>query len=313
MVHKSNLVFLFDRETWISRNDILCVQTRTWLNLFQTGSVLLEMELRSVYMSSTWLYIPVLPSFWTWLLMMMEVHLSYDTGSFIWNKRGTGFLPLVPPLFGTPLLASTVNAGPTWSRPWASVTHHRLGLYLQRRSRKQLVNPFSLRPLICSYLLQQPKKSRDIFSFLLLIDPALRKSALLSKHYWSPPPQRQPLAPVYKGTGGIEISFPTTSSSYFSSVFSSGEHGVAGESRSKQRQGLEPVQTWNTTSRVSFFQLDRQWLRECLEQNKSGLVVVFLAATLKVSLDSAGFNKYKWFLFDHSEYPVISWGGLNQQ
>lgn len=46
MVHKSNLVFLLDLETWISRNDILCVQTRTWLNLFQTGSVLLEMELK---------------------------------------------------------------------------------------------------------------------------------------------------------------------------------------------------------------------------------------------------------------------------
>lgn len=101
------------------------------------------------------------------------------------------------------------------SRPWASVTHLRMDLYLQRRTRKQLVNPFSLRPLICSYLLQQPKKSQGIFSSLLPIDPALRKSALLSKHYWSPPSQRQALAPVYKGTGWIEISFPTTCSCYF--------------------------------------------------------------------------------------------------
>lgn len=70
-----------------------------------------------------------------------------------------------------------------YSRLWASVTHLRMDLYLQHRTRKQLVNPFSLRPLICSYLLQQPKKSQGIFSSLLPIDPALRKSALLSKHY----------------------------------------------------------------------------------------------------------------------------------
>lgn len=82
-------------------------------------------------------------------------------------------------------LSSGRSRGPGWNYRWASVTHLRLDLYLQPTTRKQLVNPFSLRPLICSYLLQQPKKSQGIFSSLLPIDPALRKSALLSKHYWS--------------------------------------------------------------------------------------------------------------------------------
>lgn len=104
-------------------------------------------------------------------------------------------LPSVPPPFPRLIHPShrdtcVVRRGSRWadleqfnSRPWASVTHLRMDLYLQRRTRKQLVNPFSLRPLICSYLLQQPKKSQGIFSSLLPIDPALRKSALLSKHY----------------------------------------------------------------------------------------------------------------------------------
>lgn len=82
-------------------------------------------------------------------------------------------------------LSSGRYRGPCWNYLWALATHLRLDLYLQPTPRKQLVNPFSLRPLICSYLLQQPKKSQGIFSSLLPIDPALRKSALLSKHYWS--------------------------------------------------------------------------------------------------------------------------------
>lgn len=102
---------------------------------------------------------------------------------------------------------------------WASVTHLRMDLYLQHRTRKQLVNPFSLRPLICSYLLQHPEKSQGIFSSLFPIDPTLRNSAPLSKHYWSPPSQRQALTPVYKRTGWIEISFPTTCSCYFYPLF----------------------------------------------------------------------------------------------
>lgn len=83
-------------------------------------------------------------------------------------------------------LSSGRDRGPSWAYLWVSVAHLRLDLYLQPTTRKQLVNPFSLRPLICSYLLQEPKKSQSIFfSSLLPIDPALRKSALLSKHYWS--------------------------------------------------------------------------------------------------------------------------------
>ncbi len=71
---------------------------------------------------------------------------------------------------------------------------------------ERLVNPFSLRPLICSYLLQHPKKSRGIFPSLLPIDSALRKSALLSKHYWSPSP-RQLLHQCIKGLDELKFHF----------------------------------------------------------------------------------------------------------
>ncbi len=93
------------------------------------------------------------------------------------------------------------------SRLWASVTHLRMDLYLQHRTRKQLVNPFSLRPLICSYLLQQPKKSQGIFSSLLPIDPALRKSALLSKHYWSLPLNDRLSHQCIKGLDELKFHF----------------------------------------------------------------------------------------------------------
>ncbi len=69
------------------------------------------------------------------------------------------------------------------SGTWAQLSNR--SLFTAQES-ETLVNPFSLRPLICSYLLQHPKKSRGIFPSLLPIDSALRKSALLSKHYWSP-------------------------------------------------------------------------------------------------------------------------------
>lgn len=82
-----------------------------------------------------------------------------------------------------------------------------IDLYLQHRSRKRLVNPFSLRPLICSYLLQHPKKSRGIFPSLLPIDSALRKSALLSKHYWSPCSPRQLLHQCIKGLDELKFHF----------------------------------------------------------------------------------------------------------
>ena len=94
-----------------------------------------------------------------------------------------------------------------YSRLWASVTHLRMDLYLQHRTRKQLVNPFSLRPLICSYLLQQPKKSQGIFSSLLPIDPALRKSALLSKHYWSLPLNDRLSHQCIKGLDELKFHF----------------------------------------------------------------------------------------------------------
>lgn len=93
------------------------------------------------------------------------------------------------------------------SRLWALVTHLRMDLYLQHRTRKQLVNPFSLRPLICSYLLQQPKKSQGIFSSLLPIDPALRKSALLSKHYWSLPLNDRLSHQCIKGLDELKFHF----------------------------------------------------------------------------------------------------------
>lgn len=93
------------------------------------------------------------------------------------------------------------------SRLWASVTHLRMDLYLQHRTWKQLVNPFSLRPLICSYLLQQPKKSQGIFSSLLPIDPALRKSALLSKHYWSLPLNDRLSHQCIKGLDELKFHF----------------------------------------------------------------------------------------------------------
>lgn len=90
---------------------------------------------------------------------------------------------------------------------WAPVTLFRMDLYLQRRTRKQPVNPFSLRPLICSYLLQQPKKSQGIFSSLLPIDPALRKSALLSKHYWSLPLNDRLSHQCIKGLDELKFHF----------------------------------------------------------------------------------------------------------
>ena len=93
------------------------------------------------------------------------------------------------------------------SRLWASVTDLRMDLYLQHRTRKQLVNPFSLRPLICSHLLQQPKKSQGIFSSLLPIDPALRKSALLSKHYWSLPLNDRLSHQCIKGLDELKFHF----------------------------------------------------------------------------------------------------------
>lgn len=93
------------------------------------------------------------------------------------------------------------------SRLWGSATHLRMDLYLQHRTRKQLVNPFSLRPLICSYLLQQPKKSQGIFSSLLAIDPALRKSALLSKHYWSLPLNDRISHQCIKGLDELKFHF----------------------------------------------------------------------------------------------------------
>jgi len=93
------------------------------------------------------------------------------------------------------------------SRLRASVTHLRMDLYLQHRTRKQLVNPFSLRPLICSYLLQQPKKSQGIFSSLFPIDPALRKSALLSKHYWSLPLNDRLLHQCIKALDELKFHF----------------------------------------------------------------------------------------------------------
>lgn len=102
-----------------------------------------------------------------------------------------------------------VKVQPGWwhSRLRASVTDLRMDLYLQHRTRKQLVNPFSLRPLICSHLLQQPKKSWGIFSSLLPIDPALRKSALLSKHYWSLPLNDRLSHQCIKGLDELKFHF----------------------------------------------------------------------------------------------------------
>lgn len=90
---------------------------------------------------------------------------------------------------------------------WARVPHLRMDLYLQHTTRKQLVNPFCLRPLICSYLLQQPKKSQGIVSSLLPIDPALRKSAPLSKHYWSLPLNDRLLHQCIKGLDELKFYF----------------------------------------------------------------------------------------------------------
>lgn len=130
------------------------------------------------------------------------------------NHRRTLSPPLLPASF---TLSSGYLCGPEqpmqgqpeqWhSRLWASVTHLRMDLYLLHRTRKQLVNPFSLRPLICSYLLQQPRKSQGIFSSLLPIDPALRKSALLSKHYWSLPLNDRLSHQCIKGLDELKFHF----------------------------------------------------------------------------------------------------------
>lgn len=106
----------------------------------------------------------------------------------------------------------TAHAGPTWNIfPGAHGPrlHTSEWIFIYNAGlRKQLVNPFSLRPLICSYLLQQPKKSRGIFSSLLPIDLALRKSALLSKHYWSLPPLNDRLShQCIKGLDELKFHF----------------------------------------------------------------------------------------------------------
>lgn len=111
---------------------------------------------------------------------------------------------------------------------WASVTHLRMDLYLQHRTRKQLVNPFSLRPLICSYLLQQPEKSQGIFSSLLPIDPTLRKSAPLSKHYWSPPLNDRLSHQCIKGLDELKFHFRQLVPVIFTLSFNSWEHALAG-------------------------------------------------------------------------------------
>lgn len=110
---------------------------------------------------------------------------------------------------------------------WASATHLRMDLYLQHRTRKQLVNPFSLRPLICSYLLQQPEKSQGIFSSLHLIDLALRKSALLSKHYWSLPLNDKLLHQCIKGLDELKFHFRQLVPVIFTLIFNSWEHALA--------------------------------------------------------------------------------------
>lgn len=124
------------------------------------------------------------------------------------------------------------------SRLWASVTHLRMDLYLQHRTRKQLVNPFSLRPLICSYLLQQLKKSRGIFSSLLPIDLALRKSALLSKHYWSLPLNDRLSHQCIKGLDELKFHFRQLVPVIFTLFFNSGEHALAGRHSQRVDQHL---------------------------------------------------------------------------
>ncbi len=137
---------------------------------------------------------------------------------FCWDHRSAWLmmsrLRAVPPCVSSPR-ASRLSAGvcESASARWPSLPPLRdpgrafpIDLYLQHRSRKRLVNPFSLRPLICSYLLQHPKKSRGIFPSLLPIDSALRKSALLSKHYWSPSP-RQLLHQCIKGLDELKFHF----------------------------------------------------------------------------------------------------------
>ena len=112
-------------------------------------------------------------------------------------------------------------------RLWASVTHLRMDLYLQHRTRKQLVNPFSLRPLICSYLLQQPEKSQGIFSSLLPIDPALRKSAPLSKHYWSFTLNDRLSHQCIKGLDELKFHFRQLVPVIFTLFFNSWEQALA--------------------------------------------------------------------------------------
>lgn len=124
------------------------------------------------------------------------------------------------------------------SRLWASVTHLRMDLYLQHRTWKQLVNPFSLRPLICSYLLQQLKKSQGIFSSLLPIDPALRKSALLSKHYWSLPLNDRLSHQCIKGLDELKFHFRQLVPVIFTLFFNSREHVLAGRHSQRVDQCL---------------------------------------------------------------------------
>lgn len=117
----------------------------------------------------------------TILLMLMKAYLS-STAKAVASDQSALSPALCPSSVPLPYSPSTqdscvVQHSPCranlkqWYSPlWASVTHLRMDLYLQHRTRKQLVNPFSLRPLICSYLLQQPKKARVFFplSFLLI-------------------------------------------------------------------------------------------------------------------------------------------------
>lgn len=150
-----------------------------------------------------------------WVSLLALLPVLNDSGSFTPPHSAPSSLLSFPPLVPGPLIQTAVcpsrpglGQHEQWHSPlWASVTHLRMDLYLQHRTRKQLVNPFSLRPLICSYLLQQPKKSQGIFSSLLPIDPALRKSALLSKHYWSLPLDGRLSHQCIKGLDELKFHF----------------------------------------------------------------------------------------------------------
>lgn len=111
---------------------------------------------------------------------------------------------------------------------WASVTHLRMDLYLQHRTRKQLVNPFSLRLLICSYLLQQPEKSQGIFSSLLPIDPTLRNLPRCLNTI-DPPPLNDRLShQCIKGLDELKFHFRQLVPVIFTLSFNSWKHTLAG-------------------------------------------------------------------------------------